>query len=114
MIDTKAIFEEAHTHNGWQDKPVPDDLLRRVYDAAKMGPTSSNCCSMRVLFVKSAESKARLKPTLNEGNVDKTMKAQIGRASGREREKIEVDEHRSRKTNSRHVDESHRETHRTI
>jgi len=28
MIDTKAIFEEAHTHNGWQDKPVPDDLLR--------------------------------------------------------------------------------------
>ena len=77
MIDTKAIFEEAHTHNGWQDKPVPDDLLRRVYDVTKMGPTSSNCCSMRVLFVKSAESKARLKPTLNEGNVDKTMKAPV-------------------------------------
>jgi len=32
MIDTRVIFEEAHTHNGWQDKPVPDDLLRRVYD----------------------------------------------------------------------------------
>ena len=63
MIDTKPIFEEAHTHNGWQDKPVPDDLLRRVYDVTKMGPTSSNCCSMRVLFVKSADSKARLKPT---------------------------------------------------
>jgi 3-hydroxypropanoate dehydrogenase len=77
MIDTKAIFEEARTHNGWRDEPVPDDLLRRVYDVAKMGPTSSNCCPMRVLFVKCAEAKARLKPTLNEGNVDKTMKAPV-------------------------------------
>src|SRR6266516_4175336 len=75
MIDTKAIFEEAHTHNGWQDKPVPDDLLRRVYDLAEFGPTCANSCPMRVVFVKSAEAKARLKPSLNEGNVEKTMKA---------------------------------------
>src|SRR6266705_3269579 len=75
MIDTKAIFEEAHTHNGWQDKPVPDDLLRRVYDLAEFGPTCANSCPMRVVFVKSAEAKARLKPCLNEGNVEKTMKA---------------------------------------
>ena len=75
MIDTKAIFEEAHTHNGWQDKPVPDDLLRRVYDLAKFGPSCANSCPMRVVFVKSAEAKARLKPSLNEGNVEKTMKA---------------------------------------
>src|SRR5207245_9199698 len=25
MIDTKAIFESAHTHNGCQDKSVPAD-----------------------------------------------------------------------------------------
>ena len=30
---------------------------------------------MRVVFVKTAEAKARLKPCLSEGNVDKTMKA---------------------------------------
>jgi 3-hydroxypropanoate dehydrogenase len=77
MIDTRAIFEEAHTHNGWQDKPVPDDLLRRVYDIAKMGPTSANCSPMRVVFVKSPGAKAQLKPALNEGNVDKTMKAPV-------------------------------------
>ena len=75
MIDTKPIFEEAHTHNGWQDEPVSDDLLRRVYDLAKFGPTCANSCPMRVVFVKSAEAKARLKPSLNEGNVEKTMKA---------------------------------------
>jgi len=75
MADTKEIFEEARTNAVWQERPVPDDLLRRVYDVAKMGPTSANCCPMRVVFVKSAEGKARLKPCLNEGNVEKTMKA---------------------------------------
>ena len=75
MTDTRVIFEDARTHTVWQERSVTDDLLRRVYDLAKMGPTSSNCCPMRVVFVKSAEAKARLKPCLNEGNVDKTMKA---------------------------------------
>jgi 3-hydroxypropanoate dehydrogenase len=75
MTDTKVIFEDARTPTAWQEHSVPDDLLRRVYDVAKMGPTSSNCCPMRVVFVKSAEAKARLKPCLNEGNVEKTMKA---------------------------------------
>jgi 3-hydroxypropanoate dehydrogenase len=75
MTDTKEIFGEARTNSVWQERPVPDDLLRRVYDIAKMGPTSANSCPMRVVFVKSAEAKARLKPCLNEGNVEKTMKA---------------------------------------
>ena len=75
MTDTREIFEEARTHTAWQDRRVPDDLLRRVYDVAKMGPTSSNCCPMRLVFVKSVEAKARLKPCLSEGNVEKMMKA---------------------------------------
>jgi 3-hydroxypropanoate dehydrogenase len=75
MTDTKAIFEDARTHTAWQERPVPDEMLRRVYDVAKMGPTSANCCPMRVVFVKSAEAKERLKPCLSAGNVEKTMKA---------------------------------------
>ncbi len=75
MIDTGKVFEEARTNSVWLERPVPDELLRRVYDVAKMGPTSANCCPMRVVFVKSAEGKERLKPCLNEGNVEKTMKA---------------------------------------
>lgn len=42
MSDTKAIFEDARTHTAWQERAVPDELLRRVYDMAKMGPTSAN------------------------------------------------------------------------
>jgi len=75
MVDTKTILEAARTYTAWQERPVTDELLKRVYDLAVLGPTSSNCCPMRVVFVKSAEAKARLKPCLNEGNVEKTMKA---------------------------------------
>lgn len=72
-----AIFLEARTHNVWLPKPVDDSLLRRVYDLAKMGPTSANTGPMRVVFVKSAHAKERLKPALAPGNVDKTMAAPV-------------------------------------
>ncbi len=73
--DTKQIFEEARSHAVWQARAVPDDLLRQIYAVAKMGPTSANCCPMRLVFVTSAAAKARLKPCLFEGNVEKTMSA---------------------------------------
>ena len=71
------VFRNARTHNAWLDRPVEDDLLRQVYDLARMGPTSANMCPMRVVFVKSREGKERLKPALDAGNVDKTMKAPV-------------------------------------
>jgi 3-hydroxypropanoate dehydrogenase len=73
----KLLFREARTHNVWLDKPVDDALLRQVYDLAKMGPTSANMSPMRVVFVKSREAKEKLKPTLDAGNVDKTMRAPV-------------------------------------
>ena len=71
------IFRAARTHNVWLDKPVDDALLQQVYDLAKMGPTSANMCPMRIVFVKSKEAKEKLKPALDAGNVDKTMKAPV-------------------------------------
>jgi 3-hydroxypropanoate dehydrogenase len=75
--DLDLIFRHARTHNAWLDKPVDDALLKQIYDLAKMGPTSANMCPMRIVFVKSREAKERLKPTLDPGNVDKTMKAPV-------------------------------------
>ena len=72
-----VIFRQARTHNVWLDRPVEDSLLRQVYDLAKIGPTSANMCPMRIIFVKSREAKERLKPALDAGNVDKTMKAPV-------------------------------------
>jgi 3-hydroxypropanoate dehydrogenase len=72
-----VIFREARTHSVWLDKPVDDALLAQVYDLAKMGPTSTNMCPMRVVFVKSKAAKEQLKPALSTGNVDKTMSAPV-------------------------------------
>ncbi len=80
MLDQDALntlFLNARTHNAWQTKDVSDDLLQEIYDLAKMGPTSVNCLPMRIVFVKSSESKAKLKPCLMEGNVEKTMQAPV-------------------------------------
>src|SRR5437667_4001635 len=71
------IFRKARTHSAWQNKPVDDALLRQVYDLAKMGPTSANMCPLRIVFVKSRAAKEKLKPALDAGNVDKTMKAPV-------------------------------------
>jgi len=71
------IFREARTHRAWRDQPVSDVLLQAVYDLAKLGPTSGNCCPLRVVFLRSAAAKARLKPALDEGNVKKTMTAPV-------------------------------------
>jgi 3-hydroxypropanoate dehydrogenase len=78
------IFRDGRTHSAWLDTPVNDDLLRQVYDLAKLGPTSANMCPMRIVFVKSREAKERLKPALAPGNVDKTMKAQVTAIIGME------------------------------
>lgn len=72
-----VLFRDARTYNNWQDKDIPDSLLHELHELVKFGPTSANCSPMRVVFVKSEDAKARLKPYLAEGNVDKTMGAPV-------------------------------------
>lgn len=72
-----VLFLSARTHYRFSDRDVPDDLLKQIYDIARMGPTSGNCCPMRVIFVKSAEGKARLLPGVRPGNVDKVKSAPV-------------------------------------
>ncbi|MDO8607129.1 MAG: malonic semialdehyde reductase [Phaeospirillum sp.] len=71
------LFGQARSFSAFQPLPVADDLLRRAWDQAVMGPTSVNCLPARIIFVRSAEAKARLKPALAPGNVDKTMAAPV-------------------------------------
>ncbi len=75
--DADLLFNEARTHNGWLEREVDDALLQKVYDLVKMGPTSTNCQPMRVVFVKSKEAKERLKPHLAKGNLEKTISAPL-------------------------------------
>lgn len=72
-----VIFRNARTHNVFSDRAVDDALLKQVYELARMGATAANTNPMRILFVKSAAAKEKLKPCLDAGNVDKTMKAPV-------------------------------------
>lgn len=78
----REVFLDARTHFAWQDREVPDALLREVWDIARMGPTSTNGSPMRVVFVKSKEAKAKLLEGLKPGNVDKTMSAPVTAITG--------------------------------
>lgn len=71
------LFRSARTFNAWLPKEVSDEQLRQLYELAKFGPTSANGSPMRVVFVKSAEGRAKLEPFLSEGNHDKTMEAPV-------------------------------------
>ena len=71
------LFTEARTRNAWSDRPVPEDLLRRLYDLTKFGPTAVNNTPARFVFVTSPEAKARLIPLMGEGNRAKTLQAPV-------------------------------------
>lgn len=71
------LFTEARTRNGWTDRPVPTELLHKLYDLTKFGPTAVNNTPARFLFVTSPEAKARLDPLMSEGNRAKTMAAPV-------------------------------------
>jgi len=71
------LFTEARTRNAWSDRPVPEALLRKLYDLTRFGPTAVNNTPARFVFVTSPEAKARLIPLMSEGNRAKTMQAPV-------------------------------------
>ena len=73
----RTLFLDARTHYKWLPDPVSDEELQEVYRLLRMGPTSANCSPARYLFLRSAEAKEKLKPTLSPGNVDKTITAPV-------------------------------------
>ena len=79
-LDTRALeqaFLNARTFNKFSERAVDDATLRQLYELCKWGPTSLNAQPMRVVFVKSAEAKDKLKPALSPNNADKTMAAPV-------------------------------------
>ncbi|TSA17210.1 MAG: malonic semialdehyde reductase [Betaproteobacteria bacterium] len=71
------IFRNARSNNGWRAEPVSDAQLRELYELMQWAPTTMNTNPARILFLRSAEAKARLQPALSPGNLDKTMAAPV-------------------------------------
>ena len=71
------LFRQARTVHAFRPEPVADDTIRQLYDLLKWGPTAFNAQPARYVFVKSAEAKARLIPSLSPGNVPQVQSAAV-------------------------------------
>jgi 3-hydroxypropanoate dehydrogenase len=71
------LFRTARTRNGWKPDPVPESLLREVYDLAKFGPTAANSTPARFIFVTSPEAKEKLASVAQAGNQAKIKQAPV-------------------------------------
>jgi 3-hydroxypropanoate dehydrogenase len=71
------LFRTARSQNAFTDAPVADETLHALYELLKWGPTAANSTPARLVFVKSPEAKARLKPALSANNEAKTMSAPV-------------------------------------
>jgi len=72
-LDT--LFRKARSHNGWLDQDISEEQINQIYELMKFGPTAANTCPARITFIQSDNAKERLKPHLDEGNVEKAMSA---------------------------------------
>lgn len=72
-----ALFRHARSHNGWLGAGIAPDVLHRLYELMKWGPTSVNCSPARLLFLTTANAKELLRPHLAAGNVEKAMSAPV-------------------------------------
>ena len=73
----KQIFTEAGTHRFFTDKPVDNAVLQTLYEVVKNAPTASNICPMRLVFVTSDASKAKLMEAIGDGNKPKAATAPV-------------------------------------
>ena len=72
---TDILFSKARSHKAWLDQDINDNQIKQIYNLLKFAPTSGNCCPARFTFVKSEESKQKMLPSLDQGNIDKVMSA---------------------------------------
>jgi 3-hydroxypropanoate dehydrogenase len=74
-LDT--LFREARSYTKWKPRPVSDQTLRDLYELLKWAQTSANGEPARFAFLRSKESKERLRPALAPLNIEKTMTAPV-------------------------------------
>ena len=80
MTDQKTLdllLREARSYAQFEDKPVPQELLRAAHELMKWGPTTANSQPARVLYLYSRESREKLGPALSAVNLEKTLKAPL-------------------------------------
>ncbi|MFC9082092.1 malonic semialdehyde reductase [Streptomyces sp. NPDC057062] len=71
------LFRDAHTANTFTDEPVTEEQVRAVYDLVKYAPTAYNQQPLRVVLVRTPESRERLVGHMTANNAPKTAAAPL-------------------------------------
>jgi 3-hydroxypropanoate dehydrogenase len=69
------IFRTARTRNGWVEETMAEEVMRAIYDLAKMGPTSANMSPARFVWCVTPEGKEKLAALAMPSNGDKIRQA---------------------------------------
>lgn len=73
----RLLFTQARTVYRFRDEPVGDDRLRAIWELFKWAPTSGNINPLRIVYVRTPESKQRLLPAVNPPNRPKCESAPV-------------------------------------
>jgi 3-hydroxypropanoate dehydrogenase len=73
----EQLFTEARTHYDWHTDPLPETVLRQLYELLKFGPTSANGSPGRFLFCASPEARAQLAACVSAQNAPKVQQAPV-------------------------------------
>jgi len=63
------IFTERWSPRAFQEKPVPEEKLMRLFEAARWAPSAFNHQPWRFILLTSQEDKERFYPCISEGNL---------------------------------------------
>lgn len=70
-------WTQGRTTHSFVDQEVSPELIDRVVDALRWAPTAMNASPMRLVQLRSAESRERLSPLMSTGNRRKTELAPL-------------------------------------
>ena len=73
----EQLFTEARTQYDWEPDPLPETLIRQLYELVKFGPTAANSCPARFIFCTSVEARAKLASVSSGNNAGKIQLAPL-------------------------------------
>ncbi|MDY0405200.1 nitroreductase family protein [Virgibacillus sp. 179-BFC.A HS] len=71
------IYTQRWSPRSFQDKEIPDDVLRSLFEAARWAPSAANVQPWRFVFARTAEDRERFHAFIDESNVVWCQKAPV-------------------------------------
>ena len=73
----RLLFLDARSATKFSPDPIPDEMIREVYELIRWAPTGNNSIPLRLVLAKSSESRASVIATAHENNRPKLERAPL-------------------------------------